>query len=121
MHKVILLWENGAVGIRRPVCGDIVDMRLDPEEIILMQSTGHFDSKDNEIFDYDLLSAPGTDHLMMIMWDRIYPTFRLIHFGGTDNNGNIEWVEDNDLPDATEFRTFEVVGNFYENRELLND
>lgn len=89
------------------------EMRVDEDEVILMQSTGLFDKNGTEIFEGDVVVTNGWRRQVVTFGTqeveedfgsvRIYRGFNLYLGGG--------------YPNAV-MSTFEVLGNIYENPEL---
>ena len=94
----------------RCVCGYSFDFYLEDENATIMQSTGLFDKNDKEIFEGDIVK----------MSKDVYsePTYYEVvrHYGGayrleSKQHGCELWLRHTDC---------EVVGNVYENKELLD-
>lgn len=107
MYKVTLIdYENGDVGLKDEHGGVAIG---DIKQLILMQSTGMFDKNDVEIFEGDIVKLRYT-----IFSD--FELFKVNQFRGgswrIDNTrrGTELWLRNEDC---------EVVGNIYENPELL--
>ena len=89
--------------------GNIIDM---PERYELMQYTGKNDKHNNKIFEHDLIMFDGMKYIYEVVWDDESSSYKL-----QNRTIGFEW-------DYLELRTFktkaiEVVGNIYENYELL--
>lgn len=88
-----------------------------PDEIDLMQSTGLFDKNGKEIFDGDILTDGHTTGDI-----RNHPT---LGFYTVDESSKEDYLSDTvgieDFEEAKEFmrNSIEVIGNIYENPELL--
>lgn len=82
----------------------------------LMQSTGRFDVKNIEIFEGDITNHGIVEWFDNLSWDS----------GGSDHPGfyfrpNYKTDEPEDLRYHTSFDNCEVLGNIYENPELLQN
>lgn len=81
-----------------------------PDEIELMQSTGLFDKNNQEIFEGDIvlvLDSPYT-----VFYDNERGSYRLKPH---DDRWNVDYMSN-----FSHGGNFEVVGNIYENKELLD-
>ena len=83
------------------------------EDVILMQSTGLKDKNDKEIFEGDILDYKGRKAL--VRWHGSYASF-IYRFVDELQNRNTEWK-----PLYLAYMKCEIIGNIYENRELLED
>ena len=84
------------------------------EDVILMQSTGLKDKNGKEIFEGDILAVETDDETLNVnvFWDEEHALFM---FESKQYNGKealAELLEDYSYP-------FEIIGNIYENPELL--
>lgn len=84
------------------------------EDVILMQSTGLKDKNGKEIFDGDVLACKTDDEVinLNIFWDEEHALFMFESKKYNEQELLAELVEDNIYP-------FEIIGNIYENPELL--
>nr|DAU49582.1 MAG TPA: YopX protein [Caudoviricetes sp.] len=84
------------------------------EDVILMQSTGLKDKNGKEIFDGDVLACKTDDEVinLNIFWDEEHALFMSESKKYNEQELLAELVEDNIYP-------FEIIGNIYENPELL--
>ena len=115
--KTIDLERDGSIGC----IVDYSDINLDPSECILMQSTGLKDKNGVEIFEADVVKVSDggneEDSYISVVKnyaDEGYPAF--------DIEAPSSWYyESNVLSTITcgEYETIEVIGNIYENPELL--
>lgn len=81
------------------------------DEIVLMQSTGLKDKNDKEIFEGDIVQ----------FFDSLYTVFYNISEGSYQLEPHDErWVVDY-MSNFSSEETFEIIGNIYENPELLED
>lgn len=89
------------------------------DEIILMQSTGLFDKNGKEIFEGDILTDGHTTGDI-----RNHPTLGFYTVDESSKEGYLsDTVGIEDFEEAKEFmrNSIEVIGNIYENPELLED
>lgn len=98
-------------GCGRENCGMCDDyFRL--KDIILMQSTGLLDKNGVEIFEGDIVKNTTQmvylGHRFEVSWNSAYVCFQLLNRGKTSN-----------VPLIQNFMSYEVIGNIYENPELL--
>jgi len=86
------------------------------EDVILMQSTGLKDKSGKEIFDGDVLACKTDDEVinLNIFWDEEHALFMFESKKYNEQEPLAELVEDNIYP-------FEIIGNIYDNPELLED
>ena len=83
------------------------------EDVILMQSTGLRDKNGKEIFEGDILDYKGRKAL--VRWHGSYASF-IYRFVDELQKRNTEWK-----PLYLAYMKCEIIGNIYENRELLED
>lgn len=81
------------------------------DEIELMQSTGLFDKNGKEIFEKDILDYNGRK--VIVKWHGSYAGF-IYEFVDELKNRTAEWQ-----PLYLSYYKFEIIGNIYENPELL--
>lgn len=80
------------------------------EKYDLMQLIGLKDKNDKEIYEGDIVQLKGHDrYIAEVKWDSVSCGFYL-------DQGDGDWVEDIDFEDHARF---EVIGNIYENPELI--
>ncbi|MCO4592516.1 hypothetical protein Si061_01313 [Streptococcus infantarius subsp. infantarius] len=87
-------------------------------DFILMQSTGLFDKNGNEIFEGDIVKFSDCDddvYVTPVVWDKNYACF------GVSFSGKYPISFDYLEEFYTELKDIEVVGNIYENSELLGE
>lgn len=87
-------------------------------DFILMQSTGLFDKNGNEIFEGDIVKFSDCDddvYVTPVVWDKNYACF------GVSFSGKYPMSFDYLEEFYTELKDIEVVGNIYENPELLGE
>ena len=89
---------------------------FDFKDVILMQSTGLKDKNGKEIFDGDILACKTDDEVinLNVFWDEEHALFMFESKKYNEQEPLAELVEDNTYP-------FEIIGNIYENPELLED
>jgi len=102
-------FENGLPDDRDIYCYDF-------DEIELMRSTGLQDKNGREIFEGDILACKTDDEVinLNIFWDEEHALFMFESKKYNEQEPLAELVEDNTYP-------FGIIGNIYENRELLED
>nr|DAQ54079.1 MAG TPA: YopX protein [Caudoviricetes sp.] len=100
----------------RCFCGYSFDFYLEDENATIMQSTGLKDKNGREIFEGDILACKTDDEVinLNIFWDEEHALFMFESKKYNEQEPLAELVEDNTYP-------FEIIGNIYENRELLED
>ena len=100
-----VLFEGKFLGVNTPV-----------DEIKLMQSTGLKDKNGKEIFEGDVLAFETDDEVINVnvFWDEKHALFMFESKKYNEQEPLAELVEDNIYP-------FEIIGNIYENPELLED
>lgn len=86
------------------------------DKVILMQSTGLFDRNGKEIFEGDILACETDDEVINVnvFWDEEHALFMFESKKYNEQEPLAELVENNTYP-------FEIIGNIYENPELLED
>ena len=84
------------------------------QNAILMQSTGLYDKNGKEIFEGDILGVDTDEEIvnLNIYWDSKHALFMFESKKYNEKDLLAELVEDNTYP-------FEIIGNIYENPELL--
>ena len=80
--------------------------------LVLMQSTGLVDKNGKEIFEGDVLDYKGRKAL--VRWHGSYASF-IYRFVDELQNRNTEWK-----PLYLAYMKCEIIGNIYENKELLD-
>lgn len=95
----------------RCVCGYAYDFYLEDEDAIIMQSTGLRDKNGKEIFEGDVVDYNGRKAI--VNWHGSYASF-IYRFVDELHKRNAEWN-----PLYLAYYHFEVVGNKFENPELL--
>ena len=89
------------------------EMSVEFDEITLMQSTGLFDRNGKEIFEGDILDYKGRKAL--VKWHGSYASF-IYRFVDEPHERKAEWK-----PLYLAYMKCEIIGNVYENPELLED
>ena len=87
------------------------EMSVEFDEITLMQSTGLFDRDGKEIFEGDILDYRGRKAL--VRWHGSYASF-IYRFVDEPHKRKAEWK-----PLYLAYMKCEIIGNIYENTELL--
>ena len=87
---------------------------FDFEGVIFTQSTGLKDKNGKEIFEGDILAVEADDGVIIlkVSWDDEHALFVIKTKKFNEETALAELVDDNSYP-------FEVIGNIYENPELL--
>lgn len=83
------------------------------DEIVLMQSTGLFDKNGKEIFEGDIVDYKGRKAI--IKWHGSYASF-IYRFIDKPKERKAEWS-----PLYLAYLHVEIIGNIYENPELLEE
>lgn len=115
MMSISYMWFNvdslGEIGLNDAVMNDYIT--VSPDEIELMQSTGLKDKNGKEIFEGDIVDYKGRK--AVIKWHGSYASF-IYRFVDELNKRSAEWY-----PLYLAYLKCEVIGNIYENPELLED
>lgn len=95
--------------------GDGITYMVLAEDLVLMQSTGLKDKNGKEIFEGDILGIETDEGILNvnIFWDDKHALFMFESEIHNEKELLAELVEDNTYP-------FEIIGNIYENKELLD-
>ena len=113
MMSISDMWFNvdslGEIGLNDAVMNDYIT--VSPDEIKLMQSTGLFDRNIKEIFEGDIVNYKGRKAI--IKWHGSYASFIYIFVDELKERVS-EWH-----PLYLAYLKCEVIGNIYENPELL--
>ena len=91
--------------------GDAITFKRGADEVELMQSTGLHDKNGKEIFEKDILDYNGRKAI--VKWHGSYASF-IYEFVDELQNRTTEWQ-----PLYLSYYHFEIIGNVYENPELL--
>lgn len=105
-----LVFENDKT---RCMCGYAYDFYLEDEDAIIMQSTGLFDKNGTEIFEGDIITKDEGETLSIVRKGILYSV--LGFYIEAEHNGTKIFEPLN--PHLPHF--YKVVGNIYENPELL--
>ena len=93
-----------------------IEVRSKDDKTIVMQSTGLKDKNDKEIYEGDVVKFPefnGDIYITPVVWDKSCACFGLSFSGKYPIS--FDYLEEF----YTELKDIEVVGNIYENPELL--
>lgn len=118
--KLKKMFEVSFIDFDTKLIGLNIDLEIiifDFEDIILMQSTGLLDKNGKEIFDGDILTDGHTTGDI-----RNHPTLGFYTVDESSKEGYLsDTVGIEDFEEAKEFmrNSIEVIGNIYENPELL--
>ena len=91
--------------------GDAITFMRKANEIELLQSTGLLDKNGKEIFEKDIVDYRGRKAI--VNWHGSYASF-IYRFVDELHKRNAEWN-----PLYLAYLKFEVIGNVYENKDLL--
>lgn len=113
MMSISDMWFNvdslGEIGLNDAVMNDYIT--VSPDEIELMQTTGLFDKTNKEIFEGDIVDYKGRK--AVVKWHGSYASF-IYRFVDELQERVSEWH-----PLFLAYYHFEVIGNIYENKNLL--
>ena len=111
-NNELIIWNGNvyANDSKRLTCNNLKGWSIDEE--YLMQSTGLFDKKGVEIFEGDILDYKGRKAL--VRWHGSYASF-IYRFVDELQKRNTEWK-----PLYLAYMKCEIIGNIYENKELLD-
>ncbi|MDJ8840398.1 YopX family protein [Salmonella enterica] len=115
--KLKKMFEVSYIDFDTKLIGLNIDLEIiifDFEDIILMQSTGLKDKNGKEIFEGDILGFETDEGILNVnvFWDSKHALFMFESKIHNEEELLAELVENNTYP-------FEIVGNIYENPELL--
>lgn len=105
-----LNYEYGEPAIRTNMYNDY----FGPKEMILMQYTGLKDKNGKEIYEEDIVKV-NDEIIVKVIWDNNY----LGYFLYANEENSIDSFENGEQPLYDYFGSIEVIGNIYENKELL--
>lgn len=112
----LIIWNGNvyANDSKKLTCNNLKGWSIDDE--YLMQSTGLFDKNSKEIFEGDILACETDDEVINVnvFWDEEHALFMFESKKYNEQEPLAELVENNTYP-------FEIIGNIYENPELLED
>lgn len=109
--------DNGLIcNMEKPTSDSKLLIPIEKSELILMQSTGLLDKNGKEIFEGDILAFETDDEMINVnvFWDEEHALFMFESKKYKEQESLAELVENNTYP-------FEIIGNIYENPELLED
>lgn len=117
--KLKKMFEVSYIDFDTKLIGLNIDLEIiifDFEDIILMQSTGLKDKNGKEIFEGDILGFETDEGILNVnvFWDSKHALFMFESKIHNEEELLAELVENNTYP-------FEIVGNIYENPELLEE
>ena len=114
-----LIWFNDGRDLTRVVCGcEVRNYRYlqMPDDVELMQFTGLHDKNGKEIYEGDILKeGQYTLEPMIVFWDRGLCSFELKTKDENTFEHLLDLLGENDLG----YILWEVIGNIYENKNLL--
>lgn len=86
------------------------------DNLVIMQSTGHTDENEKEIFEGDILAVKTDDETLNVnvFWDEEQALFMFESKQYNEREALVELLEDNSYP-------FEIIGNIYENPEFIKE
>ena len=86
------------------------------DHLVIMQSTGNTDENEKEIFEGDILAVETADGTLNVnvFWDEGHALFMFESKQYNEKEALAELLEDDSYP-------FEIIGNIYENPELLKE
>lgn len=86
------------------------------DNLVIMQSTGNTDENEKEIFEGDILAVETDDGTLNVnvFWDEGHALFMFESKQYNEKEALAELLEDDSYP-------FEIIGNIYENPELLKE
>lgn len=95
-----------------------LDVTPNGNDIVLMQYTGLLDKDGKEIYEGDIVRSWRSKNdtepwLDKVVWDKKTATYQMVG----DSNTDLFWYSARERPSLD---TCEVIGNIYENPELLN-
>lgn len=106
----LIIWNGNvyANDSKKLTCNNLKGWSIDEE--YLMQSTGLFDKNNKEIFEGDIVLVLGS--LYTVFYDNEKGSYRLKPH---DDRWNVDYMSN-----FSHGGNFEVIGNIYENKELLD-
>lgn len=115
-NNELIIWNGNvyANDSKKLTCNNLKGWSIDDE--YLMQSTGLKDKNGKEIFEGDILAVETDEEVvnLNVFWDEEHALFMFESKKYNEKDLLAELVEDKAYP-------FEIIGNIYENPELLED
>lgn len=115
MNRIIKFraWDKLAEEMQPPFSPFAVSAYNNPDNFVFMQFTGLLDKNGKEIYEGDIVTSESRDDMRVVTTNRTV-SFEDGAFIATDKNGYIPLDEYH-----IDMKNVEVIGNIYENPELL--
>lgn len=107
-------FEDTFYGGRLSIRADMYNDYFDIEDMILMQYTGLKDKNEKEIYEEDIVKI-NDEIIAKVIWDNDY----LGYFLYANEENSIDSFENGEQPLYDYWGSIEVIGNIYDNPELL--